>query len=62
MCLSWVEAMEWKGQSEWLNSPATEWIVNGQQAGSVKASGPLSFVKVSGAGHMVSHCVLAALI
>ena len=46
--------MEWKGQSEWQASPETEWQVNGQHAGSVKAAGPLSFVKVSGAGHMVS--------
>ena len=46
--------MEWKGQAQWLASPETEWQANGEHAGSVKAAGPLSFVKVAGAGHMVS--------
>ena len=45
--------MEWKGQAAWQSSPETEWTANGVHAGSVKAAGPLSFVKVAGAGHMV---------
>ena len=45
--------MEWKGQADWLASPEVDWRVNGAKAGSVKAFGPLSFVKVAGAGHMV---------
>ena len=49
----WVESMEWEGQADWLASPEVDWKVNGAKAGSIKASGPLSFVKVSGAGHMV---------
>lgn len=49
----WVEAMKWKGSAAWLASSDEAWMVLGQPAGTVKASGPLSFVKVAKAGHMV---------
>jgi hypothetical protein len=45
--------MEWKGQSAWQNSPEVEWKVLGKHAGSIKAAGDLTFLKVAAAGHMV---------
>ncbi|GAX82651.1 hypothetical protein CEUSTIGMA_g10077.t1 [Chlamydomonas eustigma] len=49
----WVEAMKWKGQSDWQASPEVEWKVLGKHAGSIKSAGDLTFLKVAAAGHMV---------
>lgn len=48
--LRWVEALQWSGSPL---SPELDWLVLGQKAGTVRTSGPLSFVKVHDAGHMV---------
>ncbi len=45
--------MEWKGQADWQASPEVDWQIMGSHAGSFKAAGALSFVKVAAAGHMV---------
>ena len=51
----WVDAMPWSGHAEWQTTPAQNW-----SGGSVKQVGPLSFVKVASAGHMVPMDVPAA--
>ncbi|XP_027363665.1 serine carboxypeptidase-like [Abrus precatorius] len=49
----WVHAMEWSGQKEFVASPEVPFVVNGSEAGLLKSYGPLSFLKVHDAGHMV---------
>ncbi|XP_057424271.1 serine carboxypeptidase-like isoform X1 [Lotus japonicus] len=49
----WVHAMEWSGQKEFVASPDIPFVVDGSEAGSLKNYGPLSFLKVHDAGHMV---------
>ncbi|XP_057456083.1 serine carboxypeptidase-like [Lotus japonicus] len=49
----WVHAMEWSGQKEFGESPTVKFFVDGAEAGSLNSYGPLSFLKVNGAGHMV---------
>ncbi|KAF8397747.1 hypothetical protein HHK36_016669 [Tetracentron sinense] len=49
----WVHAMEWSGQKEFVASPTVPFLVNGSEAGQLKSHGPLSFLKVHDAGHMV---------
>ncbi|KAE9617522.1 putative carboxypeptidase C [Lupinus albus] len=49
----WVHAMEWSGRKEFGASPEVPFVVNGSEAGLLKNYGPLSFLKVHDAGHMV---------
>lgn len=49
----WVDALEWSGRDDWLDTFDSEWMVDNEVAGWAAESGPLSFVKVSNAGHMV---------
>ncbi|KAL9314790.1 hypothetical protein ACSQ67_020242 [Phaseolus vulgaris] len=49
----WVHAMEWSGQKAFGTSPTVKFVVEGVDAGSLNSYGPLSFLKVYGAGHMV---------
>ncbi|WOL09852.1 hypothetical protein Cni_G18605 [Canna indica] len=49
----WVHAMEWSGQSGFVSSSETPFMVDGSEAGLLKSHGPLSFLKVHDAGHMV---------
>uniref|UniRef100_A0A5B6YKB7 Carboxypeptidase n=1 Tax=Davidia involucrata TaxID=16924 RepID=A0A5B6YKB7_DAVIN len=49
----WVHAMEWTGQKEFVASPEVPFEVEGSEAGLLKNHGPLSFLKVHDAGHMV---------
>ncbi|XVF75602.1 hypothetical protein PTKIN_Ptkin13bG0199800 [Pterospermum kingtungense] len=49
----WVHAMEWSGQKEFVASSEVPFLVDGSEAGVFKAHGPLSFLKVHDAGHMV---------
>ena len=51
----WVDQLDWSGASDWNSTDDFEWAVHGSKAGLVHESGPLSFVKVYGAGHMVRH-------
>jgi hypothetical protein len=50
----WVDVLPWHGASQWALASEQSWVVGGAEAGSVKAVGPLSFVRVFEAGHMVS--------
>ncbi|XP_044505276.1 serine carboxypeptidase-like [Mangifera indica] len=49
----WVHAMEWSGQKEFEAAPPLPFAVDGAEAGQMKSHGPLSFLKVHDAGHMV---------
>ncbi|XP_027342064.1 serine carboxypeptidase-like [Abrus precatorius] len=49
----WVHAMEWSGKKEFGASPAVPFLVDGAEAGMLKSHGPLAFLKVNEAGHMV---------
>ncbi|CAJ1979246.1 unnamed protein product [Sphenostylis stenocarpa] len=51
--LRWVNAMEWSGQKAFGRSPTVKFKVDGAEAGSLNSYGPLSFLKVHGAGHLV---------
>lgn len=46
-------AMEWSGQEAFVKAPLEEWKVEGKTAGKVRSAGPLTFVTVDAAGHMV---------
>ncbi|KAI5578480.1 hypothetical protein POPTR_008G034800v4 [Populus trichocarpa] len=49
----WVHAMEWPGQKAFVASPEVPFEVSGSEAGVLKSYGPLAFLKVHDAGHMV---------
>lgn len=50
---NWVHAMEWSGQKQFGTSATVPFAVDGAQAGLMKSHGPLTFLKVHNAGHMV---------
>lgn len=47
-------ALEWSGQREFAAEPLRGWKVDGDFAGLTRTAGPLTFVTIDGAGHMVS--------
>ncbi|XLS45118.1 hypothetical protein HN51_001983 [Arachis hypogaea] len=49
----WVHAMEWSGQNEFGAASTIPFLVDGTAAGTLKSHGPLAFLKVNEAGHMV---------
>ncbi|DBA94519.1 hypothetical protein WJX77_001353 [Trebouxia sp. C0004] len=49
----WVDSLPWHGKGQWAATTEQQWMVDGESAGTAKAVGPLSFVKVDAAGHMV---------
>lgn len=49
----WVDALEWAGAPAWPSAAPVEWSAEGEVAGTVREVGPLSFVRVYKAGHMV---------
>ena len=50
----WVDTLPWYGKGQWAAAQDQDWAVDGKAAGTAKAVGPLTFVKVDAAGHMVS--------
>ncbi|KMT02338.1 hypothetical protein BVRB_9g205630 [Beta vulgaris subsp. vulgaris] len=49
----WVHAMEWSGQKDFTAASTVSFSVDGKEAGQLKSHGPLAFLKVHDAGHMV---------
>ena len=45
--------MKWSGQKDFEASPTVPYLVDGKEAGQLKNHGPLAFLKVHNAGHMV---------
>eukprot|EP01065_Artemidia_motanka_P004171 TRINITY_DN11_c0_g1_i2.p1 TRINITY_DN11_c0_g1~~TRINITY_DN11_c0_g1_i2.p1 ORF type:complete len:489 (+),score=171.96 TRINITY_DN11_c0_g1_i2:73-1539(+) len=52
---AWTHAMKWSGREGFLAAPNTTYTVGGEDAGSYKSFGGFTFMKISGAGHMVPH-------
>ncbi|SCZ96819.1 BZ3500_MvSof-1268-A1-R1_Chr4-1g06752 [Microbotryum saponariae] len=52
----WTTALQWSDQRQYVNAPFTEFkMPNGKDVGKTKSSGPLTYLEVDGAGHMVPH-------
>lgn len=49
----WVDVLPWHDASRWALAADQSWEVEGGEAGTVKQVGPMSFVTVFQAGHMV---------
>ena len=49
----WVDALPWAGSRAWAAAANVSWIVDGEEAGTLTEVGPLSFLSVKDAGHMV---------
>jgi serine carboxypeptidase-like clade 4 len=49
----WVNSMKWSGSETFVETNMTSFTVDGEEAGLIKSYGPLSFLKVHDAGHMV---------
>ncbi|KAG0270106.1 hypothetical protein DFQ27_000407 [Actinomortierella ambigua] len=52
---AWALALPWPGQQKLQENKDRKWYANGGHAGDVRASGPLTFLRVFGAGHMVPY-------
>jgi len=50
----WAEAMNWPGQSGWLNARRDAFTIDGLTEGYIKRSGLFSFWWLNRAGHSVS--------
>ncbi|XP_073155993.1 serine carboxypeptidase-like isoform X2 [Henckelia pumila] len=50
---NWLDAMKWSGQKKYLAASTAPFTVDGAEAGLQKGYGPLAFLKVHNAGHMV---------
>ncbi|KAM0953570.1 putative carboxypeptidase C [Dioscorea sansibarensis] len=51
--VGWVDSMEWSGHQVYSETAMVPFTVDGEEAGQLKTYGPLSFLKVYNAGHMV---------
>jgi len=49
----WVNSMNWSGQKAFVAAPNVTFSVDGADAGLMNSYGPLTFLKVHNAGHMV---------
>ncbi|KAJ0238809.1 Serine carboxypeptidase-like 47 [Hirschfeldia incana] len=49
----WVEQMSWSGQKDFGATKTVPFLVDGKEAGLMKNHGPLTFLKVHDAGHLV---------
>ncbi|CAL1392286.1 unnamed protein product [Linum trigynum] len=50
---NWVHAMKWSGQEQFDGASTVPFMVGSTKAGELKGYGPLHFLKVYNAGHMV---------
>jgi carboxypeptidase C (cathepsin A) len=49
----WVRALEWSGADGFAAVPEGTWSLDGEEQGRAQTYGPLSFVTIRGAGHLV---------
>eukprot|EP00253_Pinus_taeda_P033117 PITA_33117 len=49
----WVNSMDWFGKDNFKKAPIKSFLVDDKEAGLITSYGPLSFLKVHDAGHMV---------
>lgn len=48
-----TDTIKWKGQSTYVETPYSAWMISGVEAGQIKSSGGLTYIGVESAGHMV---------
>nr|GME08168.1 serine carboxypeptidase-like [Ipomoea batatas] len=51
--LRWVRALQWSGHKGFRAAPNVKFLVDGKEKGIQKRHGPLTFLKVHNAGHLV---------
>ncbi|CAL1366909.1 unnamed protein product [Linum trigynum] len=51
--LNWVNAMKWSGQEKFQGASIVPFVAGNAKSGELKSYGPLAFLKVYNAGHMV---------
>jgi cathepsin A (carboxypeptidase C) len=53
--LAWTKALEWTGYAGYNDAPIIDWTTekSGELYGQSKSFGPLTFLRIFGAGHMV---------
>lgn len=56
-----TRGLEWTGKSQYAQKPLQEWTIDGRRVGLARSEGPLTFITVYGAGHMVSFTLLTTL-
>ena len=56
LCAAWLSALDWSRKSAWHHAKESNWVLDGDIVGRSKKVGPLSFVRIFGAGHMVIPC------
>ncbi|KAG0258674.1 hypothetical protein DFQ27_004507 [Actinomortierella ambigua] len=52
---AWALALPWFGQYKMQDAPDRRWHANGHHAGDIRSAGPMTFLRVFGAGHMVPY-------
>ncbi|RKP23496.1 Alpha/Beta hydrolase protein, partial [Syncephalis pseudoplumigaleata] len=52
---AWTLEMEWHGKGRFASIEDQPWMVDNETAGEVRTSGPLTFLRVFEAGHMVPY-------
>ncbi|KAF9326742.1 hypothetical protein BG006_009872 [Podila minutissima] len=52
---AWALELPWSGQAKLQEKKDKKWFANGDHAGDVRTSGPLTYLRVFGAGHMVPY-------
>ncbi|KAF9583969.1 hypothetical protein BGW38_007971 [Lunasporangiospora selenospora] len=52
---AWALDLEWSGKEKLNEKEDRKWKANGHHAGDVRRSGPLTFLRAFGAGHMVPY-------
>ena len=54
---AWTKELDWKLKDEYGNAPTRSWLnsFTGEMSGTAKNYGPLTFLRVYEAGHMVPH-------
>ncbi|KAG0232181.1 hypothetical protein BGW41_001939 [Actinomortierella wolfii] len=52
---AWALALPWSGMYDMQDKHDKQWFANGHYAGDVRSAGPLTFLRVFGAGHMVPY-------
>uniref|UniRef100_A0A7S2V6R2 Carboxypeptidase n=1 Tax=Fibrocapsa japonica TaxID=94617 RepID=A0A7S2V6R2_9STRA len=50
---AWVQELNWSGREAFNQAEDRDWVVGGQKKGLVRTHGPLTFMQVFEAGHMV---------
>ncbi|KAH9487388.1 Carboxypeptidase Y-like protein A [Psilocybe cubensis] len=51
----WTLALEWSGQSEFVQQELKDWVVDGKSAGKTRSAKGFTFATIAGAGHMVPY-------